>query len=121
MTERRFVAEPELFLPALIRALRYEMEQLRTEAWYPALLARLQELPRFRHYWQTVDREPPPASAARALVPIRLAVPGVGLLQFRLASERFTRDARFRLVYYFPADPATMRHCAEWATWTDSA
>jgi len=26
------------------------------------------------------------------------------------------RDARFRLVYYFPADPATMQQCAAWAT-----
>jgi hypothetical protein len=109
------VAEPATFLPALIRALRYEMEQFRTEAWYAALLARLQDLPRFRDAWAAVEREPAPASAARALVPVRLAVPGAGVLEFRLSSERFTRDTRFRLVYYFPADPATMRRCAEWA------
>ena len=113
-------AEPEAFLPALIRALRYEMQQFRTEAWYPAVLARLQELPRFRRYWATVEGEPAAASAARALVPVRLAVPGAGALQFRLSSERFARDARFRLVYYFPADLATMRRCAEWAARPDA-
>jgi transcriptional regulator with XRE-family HTH domain len=115
------VAEPDTFLPALIRALRYEMRQFRTEAWYPALLARLQdELPRFRHHWAAVEREPAVVSAARALVPVRLAVPGAGMLQFRLSSETFAPDARFRLVYYFPADPATMRRCAEWAARPDA-
>ena len=113
------VAEPETFLPALIRALRYEMQQFRTEPWYPELLARLQDLPRFRHSWAAVEREPAPVSAARALVPVRLAVPGAGVLEFRLSSERFTRDARFRLVYYFPADPATLRRCAAWAARPD--
>jgi len=110
------VAEPETFLPALIRALRYEMQPFRTETWYAAVLAALQALPRFRHYWAVVEQEPALASAARALVPVRLFRPSTGLLQFRLASEHFVRDARFRLVYYYPADPATMQQCAAWAT-----
>jgi len=75
--------------------------------------------PRFRQAWAVVVREPPPAGAARALLPVRLAVPGAGILQFRLSSEPFTRDARFRVVYYFPADPTTMRRCAAWAARTD--
>lgn len=109
------VAEPERFLPALIRAMRYEMQLFGAEPWYTDLLAELQALPRFRHYWGVVEREPPPASAARALTPVRLAIPGVGLLQFQLSSEPFIRDARFRAIYLFPADPDTMRHCAAWA------
>ncbi len=113
------VAEPDLFLPALIRALRYEMQRFGGEAWYAALLARLRDVPRFRHYWAVVEREPTPLTAARALVPVRLAVPGAGLLQFRLSSEPFARDARFRLIYYFPADLATMRQCASWAAGAD--
>jgi transcriptional regulator with XRE-family HTH domain len=108
------VAEPDQFFPANIRALRYEMQQFRTEPWYATVLARLNELPRFRHYWALGEQEPAPASAARALVPVRLAVPGVGILQFRLASEPFVRDARFRMIHFFPADPATMRQCAAW-------
>lgn len=108
-------AEPDVFLPALIRALRYEMQSFGTEAWYAALLERLWELPRFRRYWDVVVREPRPAGAARALTPVRLAVPGAGLLAFRLSSEHFTRDARFRLIYYFPSDVDTMRQCAAWA------
>jgi hypothetical protein len=46
---------------------------------------------------------------------VRLNVHGAGVLQFRLTTEPFTRDTRFRMVYYLPADPVTMRQCAEWA------
>ena len=110
------VVEPDRFLPALIRALRYEMHPFHAEGWYSRMYADLLDtLPRFRRYWDQVAREPPSASAARALVPVRLAAPGVGVLEFRLSSEPFVRDARFRVIYYFPADPATMRQCAAWA------
>lgn len=108
------VAEPEVFLPALIRALRHETRQFHSEGWYQEVLARLMELPRFRHYWAVVEQKPEPAGAARALVPLRLAVPGAGLLQFRLSAEPFTWDARFRVVYYFPSDTATMRQGMAW-------
>jgi hypothetical protein len=110
------VAEPEVLLPALIRSLRFEMQAFRSEEWYTALLARLvEDLPLFRHYWQAAEPAPAPISAARALVPVRLRVPGAGILHFRLSSEPFARDTRFRVIYYFPADPTTMQHCAAWA------
>jgi transcriptional regulator with XRE-family HTH domain len=105
------VAEPDVFLPALIRAFRFERQQFWAEPWYAAVLDELMALPSFRHYWDVVDQEPAPAGAARALVPLRLAVPGAGVLQFRLSAEPFTRDARFRVVYYFPADLPTMHQC----------
>jgi transcriptional regulator with XRE-family HTH domain len=109
------VAEPELFLPALIRALRYEMQFFRAEPWQAEMLKQHLALPRFQHYWELTEREPPVVSAARALVPVRLNVRGVGQLHFHLSSERFLRDARFRMLYFFPADPATLQRCAEWA------
>ncbi len=62
-----------------------------------------------------------PAGATRWRVrrerssPYGSRTPHAGLLQFRLSSEHFVRDARFRLVYYFPADPATMHQCTTWA------
>jgi len=110
------VVEPETLLPALIRALRYELQQFRAEPWCTALLGRLvRDLPCFRHYWDLVEREPAPASAARARVPLRLRAPGAGVLEFRLSSEPFVLDPRFRVINYFPANPATMRQCAAWA------
>lgn len=109
------LTEPDAFLPAMIRALRYELRQLHAEDWYPAWFARLDALPLFRQYWAQVLAETEPASAARALVPMRLHLPQIGTLQFRLATETFTRDARFRLVYFFPADADTLRQCVAWA------
>jgi transcriptional regulator with XRE-family HTH domain len=109
------VVEPDVFLPAAIRALRYEMRRYRHEAWYRTMLAGLlDDLPRFRAAWARVAQEPEWASATRALVPLRLGVPGIGLVQFRLSTEPFTRDGRFRVVYLFPADVTTMRQCAAW-------
>lgn len=110
------LVEPEAFLPALARALRFEIEQYRHEPWVVEMLAQLQaELPRFRQVWEHAASAPTPISAARILVPLRLNVRGVGILQFRLVSEPFVRDTRFRLIYYVPADPPTMCQCAAWA------
>jgi transcriptional regulator with XRE-family HTH domain len=117
----QLVADPEAFLPALIRAMRYEMRPFAAEAWYAEVLAELMALPRFRQCWEAVDREAAPAGAARALVPVRLTAPGAGVLQFRLAAEPFTRDARFRIVYYFPADALTIRQCAVWSATGEAA
>jgi hypothetical protein len=112
----RMVVEPDILLPAVVRAFRFEMEQFHLEPWYAEVLARLQQnTPLFSKYWTLTEHELLPAGAARATVPVRLAGPHSGALEFRLASEHFTRDSRFRLVYYFPADLVTMQRCAEWA------
>ncbi len=106
---------------ALSCAFRFERQQFRGEPWYEAVLGELMALPSFRHYWGMVEQEPAPAGAARALVPLRLAVPGAGVLQFRLSAEPFTRDARFRVVYYFPADLPTMHQCEAWTVSAEGA
>jgi hypothetical protein len=113
----RLVAEPETFLPALVRALRYEYQRFQPEPWIAETLAEMTaQLPQFRQAWEQAAELPAPISAARVLLPVKLAVPGVGLLQFRLVSEPFVRDTRFRLIYFVPADAATMRQCAAWAS-----
>jgi hypothetical protein len=108
------IAEPEKSLPALLRAFRHEMRQFHYAEWYPGLLAELQSLPRFRDYWDQAEREEAPAAPERALVPIRLRVPDAGEMLFRLSAEQFTRDTRFRIIYYFPSDVATMEICERW-------
>lgn len=112
----RLVAEPDIFLPALIRAFRSEMQPYHVEPWYSLVHERLLAFPRFRHHWDQIEQEIAPVSSARALVPVRLNVPGVGSMQFRLSAEYLVRDARFRLIYFFPADLATMQRCATWAS-----
>jgi hypothetical protein len=79
----------------------------------------LRALSRFRTVWAEVAREPPPVAAARARVPVRLRSPEIGRLEFRLAAEPFAQDPRFRTIFLFPADPATIRWCAKRATETE--
>jgi hypothetical protein len=96
----------------MVRAFRSEMASFRGEPWCDEVVERLLALPRFRRYWS--ETEPEPVSAARALVPVRLRVPGAGAepLQFRLSAEHLVDDIRFRLIYFFPADLPTMQWCA---------
>ena len=97
--------------------MRVEMRRFRSEPWAAELIANhMAAIPRFRALWNAAETAPATASAARALIPVRLRVPGAGLLSFHLSSEPFARDARFRVIYYFPADPETMRQCAVWAS-----
>ncbi|MFW6074914.1 MAG: hypothetical protein ACOC9Y_04915 [Chloroflexota bacterium] len=106
------VSDRDTLLPALIRAFRYEMHRFSREPWYEQLLEDLYSQRRFRHYWDIVEKEAPVASAARALIPVEIEHPDHGQLAFRLSSEPFIRDARFRFVHFFPADPVTMQQCA---------
>ena len=113
----RLVAEPDVFLPALIRAFRSEMEPYRAEAWYAPLLQTSAGAAALQTDTGTgSSRKSTPVSSARALVPVRLNVPGMGEMQFRLSAEHLVRDARFRLIYFFPADLPTMQRCADWAS-----
>lgn len=116
----RLVAEPDVFLPGMIRAFRSEMEPYRSEDWSESVLRQLLSLPLFRQYWDQIELKAAPISSARALVPLRLDVPGAGRLQFRLSAEHLVRDARFRLIYFFPSDLSTMRQCLAWAAELDS-
>lgn len=110
------VKNPDIFFPALVRALRHEIQSFRHEEWCSALMARLlRELPLLRQYWAAGEEATGSAVAARPAVPLHIDVPPIGPLQFRTSAEHFTRDARFRIVYYLPADPPTMHHCAIWA------
>ena len=109
------IANPEAFFPALIRALRNQVTLFRSEAWYAELIDDLrQNHPLFETYWTQAEPSEPPL-AGRPLVPLLLDLPGIGRLRFRVTSESFAQDRRFRVIYYLPADPATMRQCAAWA------
>jgi transcriptional regulator with XRE-family HTH domain len=111
----RLVDEPDIFLPAMIRAFRSEMQPYLAEPWAGAVFDGLLALPRFRECWERIEHEVVPLSPARALVPVKLKVPGSGPMQFRLSAEHLVRDSRFRLIYFFPSDLATMQRCAVWA------
>lgn len=110
------IANADEFFPAQIRALRYQMRLFRGENWYTTLIDDLRRgCPLFERWWNVPDVDA--QIAARPLIP--LVIMGVTQtpepLRFRLTSEPFAQDRRFRIIYYIPADPATMRQYAAWA------
>jgi transcriptional regulator with XRE-family HTH domain len=109
-----WIANPDVFFPAQIRALRYEMQWFRDEPWYRGLLDEMFECPLFERYWREAETGPAYHVAGRPLVLFQLDLPETGLLQFRLISEPFAQDRRFRVLYYLPAEPQTMQQCLSW-------
>ena len=104
----RLIAEPDDLLRALVLAYRYEARRFRGERWSAELTEQLRAIPRFERYWQVTRDQGPALGAARALLPLRLRAAEGRVLSFRLASEPFIDDDRFRVIYYFPNDPETM-------------
>jgi transcriptional regulator with XRE-family HTH domain len=109
-----WIVNPQDFFPAQIRALRYEMQWFRDEPWYRTLINEMLQCPLFERYWQEAKNGPIYHVAGRPLVLFQLELPGTGLLQFRLISEPFVQDRRFRVLYYLPAEPQTAQQCLRW-------
>jgi transcriptional regulator with XRE-family HTH domain len=108
------IANPEVFFPAQIRAFRYERYAFRNEAWNQALVADMLNCALFAEYWYKSEAEPAHSIPARPLVPLEVNLPDAGLLRFRLMSEPFAQDRRFRVIYLLPADAPTMQTCLAW-------
>lgn len=110
----RSVVEPERFLPAMLRAARFEGLQLGDPDWYRELMNdHARRFPRFRSALNGVSDDSAPIASARSLAPVRLTNANGDVCSFRLSAEPFVRDPRFRLVYFFPADEAALRWCDE--------
>jgi transcriptional regulator with XRE-family HTH domain len=101
------------FFAAQLRTFRLEMQPFVSEPWYVDLLQALRQNPLFEAYWLQSTAEQPHSLAARPLVPLHIVDLAGQALQFRLLSEPFAEDRRFRLIYYLPADPVTMQWCLE--------
>lgn len=99
------------FFPNMLRAFQHELSLLGREEWCAAMIEHfLRDLPGFRQQWQRAEQIHT-ASAARALVPLHLQLAPYGLLSFRVASEHFTHDSRFRIVYLLPANQTSLELC----------
>ncbi len=104
------IANATEFLPAVVQALRHEISKFQHEAWCTALIDKLlQDLPLFKTHWELISSNPPSVVAARPLVPIEIAPIIGGKLKFRITAEPLTTDPRFRVVYYLPANGATLQ------------
>ncbi len=98
------------FFSAQIRVIQYEHQRCGNQLLYNTLIDEMRTVPAFVQYWENGSL------AARVQVPMRPLVPmqlvtRSGLAQFRLIAENFVQDPRFRVIYYLPDDPATLRQC----------
>lgn len=94
------------FFPAQIRVLQYEMQRFGDAVGHNQFIQEMRQFREFDRYW--AERE-----TAHAQIPMRPFAPvkldlGDRLVQFRLIAETFLHDHRFRVIYYLPADSATL-------------
>lgn len=100
------------FLPAQIRALRYEMQHFHNETWYETLMQDMHLCDAFQSYW-SLENGREVHIPARPLSPLELEVKGK-MMSFRLISEPFAQDRRFRVIFYLPANAETIQQCISW-------
>jgi transcriptional regulator with XRE-family HTH domain len=111
------VAEPDRFLPAMLRAARFEALQFGDPEWHRELMVdHARRFPRFRTALAQQAAHSEPIVSARALAPVRLVLADGLPRSFRLSAEPFLRDPRFRLLFFFPADEAALRWCGNHGT-----
>jgi transcriptional regulator with XRE-family HTH domain len=107
------IANSDEFFPASIRALRSEMQLFHGEAWYERLVTEMRtDCPVFERYWIPSEAQGY-SIAARPLTPLEIRSDGE-VLKFRITSEPFIQDRRFRVIYCIPADAATMQTSLGW-------
>jgi len=112
MTAR--IQNNEDFFTAQIRALRYEMQRFLSESWCESLIGNMLQLPHFRYYWEK-EHQKTVHIPARPLTPFIINIDD-HTLHFRLISETFVQDHRFRVIFCLPADAYTIQECVRWLT-----
>lgn len=114
-TTRLLVANPEEYLPAMLQFIKAGMYRFHDEQWYQNLMARLDGFPGFSAIWDNLPTDTMQRYAYRSIVPIRIDVAGVSVLQFRMSSTDFLLDPRFQIIHFTPFGAHTLRACAQWA------
>jgi transcriptional regulator with XRE-family HTH domain len=110
-----FIANAQEYFPENMKILKHELYPYRREPWVEPLLAETIDMyPPFEQLWAQVNDGKPAEIGGRPLVLLKFNVPGLGVHQFRIAEEHLTRDTRFRVIYYFPADVKTVQQLTTW-------
>jgi transcriptional regulator with XRE-family HTH domain len=107
------ILNAETFFSAQIRILHYEQQRCGNALWYNGFVDEMRHYKTFDEYWIKQTTEGQAQVPMRPIAHLTLDL-GDGLIQFRLISETFVQDPRFRVIYYMPVDSATIRQCMEW-------
>jgi transcriptional regulator with XRE-family HTH domain len=112
---RLLVENPEEFWPTWLHLVKSGLYLFRDEQWYRELFQKARSLPGFRAVWDTLPEAPVRLTRSLSIVPLKLNVPRVGVLQFRLSPSDFLLDTRFQFIHFTPFGALTLRACAIWA------
>lgn len=112
---RLLIANPEEYLPAMLEFIKAGMYRFHDEPWYNEIVGRASTFPGFRAVWDSLPADTFQRYAYRSIVPIKINVPGTGVLDFRMSSTDFLLDPRFQIIHFTPFGAKTLRTCAEWA------
>ncbi|MBX3063099.1 MAG: helix-turn-helix domain-containing protein [Anaerolineae bacterium] len=104
------IVNGEEFYPSQIRVLKYERLRCGVDSWYDGFIEEMRHYGDFDRYWSRYGREQSQFTM-RPLSPFKLDLGGSRLAQFRIISESFVQDQRFRVIYCLPADAETIRWC----------
>jgi transcriptional regulator with XRE-family HTH domain len=107
------VVNADVFFATQIRILQYEGQRHGGAAGYGAFVEGLRAYPLFDKYWREQSLDLQVHAAFRPVADLKLDT-GRGLAHFRLISEVFAQDARFRVIYDVPVDRGTVRRCSAW-------
>jgi transcriptional regulator with XRE-family HTH domain len=107
------ILNAEMFYSAQIRILHFEQQRCGDEAWFNTFVDQMREYRAFDQYWTKYNRLDRFQVPMRPVAQLTLAT-GHAVAQFRLISEPFAQDPRFRVIYYLPSESSTMRQCLEW-------
>jgi transcriptional regulator with XRE-family HTH domain len=112
---RLFIANPDDYLPAMLAFLKAGMYAFHEEEWYKELMAKARTFPGFSTLWDGLPEDTFQRYPSRSIVPMKVQVAGVGVLQFRMSSTDFLLDPRFQIGHFTPYGATTLRQCAIWA------
>ncbi|SRR5258708_2530660 len=107
------VLNAEAFFSAQIRILQFERQRFGNEAWYDSFINDMRHYRTFDDYWKQYSGVDPGQIPMRPVARLELPIER-RVARFRLISETFVQDPRFRVIYYMPTDPATIRQCVAW-------
>jgi transcriptional regulator with XRE-family HTH domain len=109
------VLNAETFFSAQIRILQFERQRSADEVWYKGFVNEMRHYQAFDEYWNKHNAAGSGQVPMRPIAQLKLPI-SHGAVQFRLIPETFAQDPRFRVIYYMPADSATIAQCLEWHT-----
>jgi transcriptional regulator with XRE-family HTH domain len=112
---RLLIDNSDEYVPAMLQFVKAGISAFREEHWYQELMGRLRTFPGFSALWDSFPENPLPRSAYRSIIPVRVRVPRVGVLQFRVSNTDFLLDPRFDIIHYTPFGATSLRACADWA------